>query len=161
MQKPAQPYAFALALQTHAIHAVVPVTGSDEWQAMTAKWPGWRPEPWRNARTALRIRSEGCGRKKASCSSPGKLLAFEEWNRLVKNACITGARHVVGGGEGKPSAIIGDAGADTLAGMRQPPMLNVAFYELSCRSPQQVLARDDRAARRQVPCRPASWSRKP
>ena len=36
MQEPAQPHTFTPALLTDAIHAVVPVAGADQWQAMCA-----------------------------------------------------------------------------------------------------------------------------
>src|SRR5271156_3924924 len=36
VQEPAEPYAFALAVLSHAVHAVVPVTGAHQRQAVTS-----------------------------------------------------------------------------------------------------------------------------
>jgi hypothetical protein len=61
----------------------------------------------------------------------------------------------MGGSVGEPRAVIGDPRAHPLPGMRQPPVLNVAFDELPRRCSQQVLARNLRSeAASAVP----SWS---
>ena len=67
--------------------------------------------------------------------------AFQERNHLVQDGGVAGRVDIMGGGVGEPRAVVGDPRAHALAGMRQPPVLNVAFDELPCRCAQQVLAR--------------------
>ena len=154
VQEPAEPDAFARALFADAVHAVVPVAGSHQRKPVAAE----RQAGVEGERAML----EQCrrpvgddGREEAVGLAGLQRLAFEERDRLVEDGEVGRDVDVMGDGEGQPRAIVGDAGAHALAGMRQPPMLNVAFDELAPRGAQQVLARQRRAARRPAPCRPA------
>ena len=92
----------------------------------------------------------GDGRSKEALGLAGlERLALEKRNCLVEDGDIRGGVDVVGDRERQPRAIVGDPGAHALAGMRQPPMLHVAFGELPRRRAQQMLARQQRLRRRE------------
>ena len=58
-------------------------------------------------------------------------LAFEKRNRLVQDREVTCRLQIVCDGVSQPYSIVSNARADALAERRQPPMLNIAFDELS------------------------------
>ncbi len=68
----------------------------------------------------------------------------EERDVLIQHRRIARAGNVGRRGEGQPDAIVGDARAHALPGVRQPPMLDIAFGKLPGRRAQQVLARGRR-----------------
>ena len=87
--------------------------------------------------------------------------ALEKRHDLVEHRGVAGGRDIGGGGEGEPDAIVGDPRAHALAGMRQPPMLDIAFDELPAGGAQQM-ARASRPGRAKVSAMPScNWSRKP
>src|SRR5665811_1358557 len=53
------------------------------------------------------------------------------------------------GGVGEPNAVVRYASAHALAGMRQPPVLDVALHELAARGSEQVLSSHRRPDRGQ------------
>ena len=67
-------------------------------------------------------------------------LAFQERDSLVEDGEVPGGVDVMGDRIGEPRTIVRDAGSHALTRMRQPPMLDIAFDELSRRGPQQMLA---------------------
>ena len=71
-------------------------------------------------------------------------LAFQEWDRFFQHRSVAGGADIVRDRVGEPRPVVGDARADALPRMRQPPMLYVAFEELPRSSTQQVLARQGR-----------------
>ena len=68
--------------------------------------------------------------------------AFEKRHHLIEDRQVAGDLDIVRCDVSQPTAIVGDARADTATGFRQPPMLHVAFEKLPASSPQQVLARE-------------------
>ena len=118
----------------------VPISGRP-WPPSARLWS--RPRAQCSNRVA--VSSETVGWKKLSCSPACQPLAFQERDHLVENGGIAGRVDIVGDRVGEPRAIVGDPRAHALAGMRQPPMLHVAFDELPRRRAQQVLARHGRA----------------
>ena len=84
----------------------------------------------RSARTATRSRPAAIGWKKASCSPGASGGPSRNGTLSSSTAASPGRRDIGGGGEGQPDAVVGDARAHALAGMRQPPMLHVALDEL-------------------------------
>ena len=84
--------------------------------------------------------SETVGLKKLSCSPGSERLAFEERDSFVEDSEVAGRLDVVGDGIGEPRTVVRDAGAHALTRMRQPPVLDIAFDELSRCSPQQMIA---------------------
>ena len=75
--------------------------------------------------------------------------SFEKRNRFVERELVLRGLDVLRDGIGEPGAVVGDAGAHALAGMRQPPMLHVALDELTGRRAQQMFARQIGASRDQ------------
>src|SRR5471032_1591239 len=69
---------------------------------------------------------------------------LQEWQLLVQHPLISRGFDIMCGDIGKPRLVVGYPGADTLAGFRQPPVLDVAFWKLPpCRA-QQMLAYQSR-----------------
>ena len=62
VQEEAQPHALALALDAHAVHAVVPVAGADQRQAVRAESRARAGWPARSAGTGVAVASERPGR---------------------------------------------------------------------------------------------------
>ena len=67
-------------------------------------------------------------------------LAFEERDSFIEDGEVAGSVDVMGDRIGEPRTIIRDAGSHALTRMRQPPMLDIAFDELSRSGAQQMLA---------------------
>ena len=76
-------------------------------------------------------------------------VALEKRRELVQHRDVAGRIDIVRGAPGEPDLVVGDTGAHALAGWRQPPMLHVAFDELTRRGAQQVLARECRLRQRE------------
>ncbi len=71
-------------------------------------------------------------------------MSFEEGDDLVENASIAGDLDVLGGREGKPEEIVGDAGPHAGAGLGVPPVLHVALAELTGSGYDDLLASNRR-----------------
>ena len=80
----------------------------------------------RSVRTAWRSRPRAMGWKKRR-ARPRAARPSRNGTISSSTAASPVTSHVVGGGEGQPDAIVGDARAHALAGMRQPPVLHVAL----------------------------------
>src|SRR5579872_7477079 len=74
-------------------------------------------------------------------------LTLQEGDGFVENGFVARNVDILADRISEPGAIIGDAGAHALAGMRQPPVLDVALDELPRRRAQQVRARHRRLRR--------------
>src|SRR5688572_21812597 len=74
-----------------------------------------------------------------------ELLAFEERHHLAEDGGVSGCLDIMGDGIGKPCSVVRNSCTHALAGMWQPPMLNIALDELPRRRPEQMLARHRRA----------------
>ena len=84
----------------------------------------------------------GNGRNgKALCLLFLQWFAFEEWNHLIEDRGVAGGADVMRGDEGKPEKIVTDPGPDAGARLWMPPVLDVAFHELSRGRAQNVVAR--------------------
>ena len=142
MEEPTEPDALALALFADAVHAVVPIARAHERQPMPAHRKTRDPARARNARTAWRGFSEIVGRKKLSVSPAAKTGPSRKGMDSSSTSLSWVASTILGDGIGQPSAVIGYSRAHPLARMRQPPMLNIAFDELSGGGPQKMLARE-------------------
>ena len=73
------------------------------------------------------------------------LIAFqhgpvEEWDLSVQDVYIAGGPDVLSDNVGQPQGVIGDPRADTRAARWMPPVLDIAFLELTARREQDVLA---------------------
>ena len=60
--------------------------------------------------------------------------AFEEVNRFIQHAHISGAPYIAAGRQGQPEIIIGAVCANASARGGMPPMLYVPFLELTTRT---------------------------
>ena len=129
MQEPREPDALALTLVADAVHAIVPVAGADQRQAMRA---GGKTEV-EAARAVLekRCRFVGLvGQEVEIVLAGANSGAVDERHLLVEDRGVTGGLYIVRCDRGEPRPVIGDARAHTLAGRRKPPMLDVALDEL-------------------------------
>ncbi|MNT46849.1 hypothetical protein D3C72_1835220 [compost metagenome] len=68
-------------------------------------------------------------------------LAFQERDHLVQHAGVIRAGDIAGCSERQPHAVVGNPGSHALPGMRQPPVLDVAFDKLPSGGAQQVPSR--------------------
>src|SRR5208283_2070193 len=59
---------------------------------------------------------------------------------FIEDSEVSGGLDVMGDGIGEPRAVVREAGSHPLARMRQPPMLDIAFDELSRSGAQEMLA---------------------
>jgi hypothetical protein len=157
IEEPAEPDALALALFADAVHAVVPVAGAHQRQAVrpTARLASSARAQCSNS-VPFRRPSAGrsCHARPGAQRCPSRNgIGFVQHGRVAGRAtyCAT---------VGEPGPIVGDPRAHALAGMRQPPVLHVALDELPPRRAQQVLARQIglRGGSAMPSC---NWSRKP
>src|SRR5690606_36475194 len=70
-----------------------------------------------------------------------KRWAVEERDDLVQDSGITRSIHVGRRRKCQPDAVVRNPRADALPRLRQPPMLNVAFAELSTGRTQEMASR--------------------
>ena len=148
MQHPTKPDAFALAACTDTVHAVVPIAAADQRQTVAAD----RQAGVQGA-GAMLVEAGGLvrgGRQEETVALAGlELRAGEKGRRLVEHGGVAGDLDVVRGRVGEPDAIVRYARANPLAGVRQPPVLDVTLDELAARRFQQVLSRHGWPDRRQ------------
>ena len=139
-----------------AIHAVVPVAGAHQRQAVRAE----REAVVERARAMLEQRRRFVGDRRAgsklSCSLGLQRLAVEERHLFVEHGRVARGVDIVRGGVGQPDAIVGDARAHALA--RMAAATNAARRLRRTAAPQR--AADARAsgpaATARAPCRPAA-----
>ena len=141
MQEPREPDALALAFFADAVHAVVPVAGPDQGQAVPAE----RQAPIERQRAMLEQRRGlfgYLGLEEAVGLASLQRRALEERNDFVEHARIARRLDILRDGEGEPGPVVRNARAHALPRMRQPPVLNVALDELPPRRAQKMLARE-------------------
>ena len=131
VQEPAEPDALALALASDAVHAVVPVAGAHQRQAVAADGEA----AVEGARAVLEERRALAPRRRArSTPRPGPARAAgPSRNGTLSSSSASSPRdlEVVRGGVGQPQQVVRDAGAGAAARRRMPPVLHVAFDELA------------------------------
>ena len=158
MQQPAQPDALAPALLAHPVHAVVPVAAADQRQAVGAD---------RQARVkragAMVVQAGGLVRDRwleeaVALARAQRMASRNGTSRRARR--IAGDVDIVRDGVGQPDAVVRDPGADALAGMRQPPVLDVAFenWRPAARNRCARVISGRNAANAMQSC---NWSRKP
>ena len=137
-QEPAQPHAFAAALMTDAIHAVVPIARSDERQPV-----GANGQSALDGADAVLVKGAALPRhlglaiilELAGCQG----RCFEERQPLIEQRDVAAAGQVMCDGKRKPQEVVRTAAAHAAARVGVPPMLDVAFDELASRTAQDVL----------------------
>ena len=139
-QEPRQPHALPLAPDTHEVHPVVPVPCPHQGQPL-----GSNSQPARDRAPAV-LKQCVVFPRDLRCGEGFALIVFqqrgvEEGNLRAQDVHIAGDPDVVSDDVGKPQEIIGDPRADTGAVRRMPPVLDIAFLELTARREQDVLSR--------------------
>ena len=150
LQEPSEPDALALAFLADAVHAVVPVAGTEQRQTVLS-----------DLQRVIEPPGAVLEQRGALLGDPGHeegvmLLgmqgaAFEKRNPFVEYRRIAGRLEVLADAVSEPDHVIADPGAHALAGRaggdgREPPMLHVAFGELARACAEQVLPREIRPA---------------
>ena len=146
-----------------AVHPVVPVAGSDQRHSVTRRSARW---PDRDHGAVL---EQGCGlvrnvrleeivmRPRLERQVPARNGTSLIQDRPRRPCTLDIPRDAIA----QPDPIVRDARPHALAGMRQPPVLHVAFGELPAGGAQQV-ARASCPGRANVRAMPScNWSRKP
>ena len=92
------------------------------------------------------LKQRGVFKHDLRCEERLVLIAFqrgpvEEGNLCVQDVHIAGDPHVLSDDVGQPQGVIGDPRADTRAARWMPPVLDIAFLELTARREQDVPAR--------------------
>ena len=154
-QEEAQPDALALAAHPHQIHAVVPVAGAHQRQAVRAEAQAVRDRAHAVLVEAGR-RGGASGQVVVGIVLRADRAAFEKVHGLVQHPGVAAARHVAAHRQRQPEVVVGAMRAHAAAGWRMPPVLDVALLELAARAQQQVLAQPRRARRGPAPSRPAA-----
>jgi hypothetical protein len=143
-EEPAQPHALSAAKMTDAVHAVVPVSGADQRQPVRSAGDG-------SVDGARAVLVQRAALRAGHRQSVRVELALREWGRLqerdalLEHLRVSAATEVVRGDERKPQEIVGATAANTLARGLVPPVLDVAFQELTPRRSQQMLAHEIRS----------------
>src|SRR3546814_607733 len=138
-QEPAQPRTLAPALFADAVHAVVPVAGTEQRQVVRTQ----RQAGVDGARAVFVQAGVGVGGGRPVVGFVHAWFefgSFDEGLARVEHRGVAGRVHVVAGNERQPQAVVGHARADALAARRQPPVLHIAFLELAPGRAQQLRA---------------------
>ena len=140
VQEKCEPDALALAAGADAIHAVVPVAGTDQRQAVFAA----QPESTFDRSHAVPVQALALRRAHRQVVV-GLLVgteqaAFDPGRGLVEDAEVAGDLHIATGRERQPQVVVGTVRAHAAIERRMPPVLHVAFGELMRGAQQQVLA---------------------
>ena len=137
--EPAEPHALAAAAVPDTVHAVVPVAGADQRQAVGA--PG---EPALDRANAVLVERRAFGRHLRLAvvfQLPRlELGCLQERHLHVQHGAITRGGHVMGPRVGQPQHVVGAPRAHAAARVRVPPVLHVAREELAGGAAEQVLA---------------------
>ena len=144
VQEPAEPDALALAAVRRRGSCRRSSRRCRSAAARARRPRGWHRGRARSARTACRRRPRpSAGR---SCRARRRCSSWPSRNGTTSSSTAASpvALDIVRDGVGEPHAVVGDARAHALAGMRQPPMLHVALDELPGRGAQQMRARQCR-----------------
>ncbi len=143
MQQPTQPDALAQSSLADAVHAVVPVATAHQRQAVPADLEAVVQRPGtvfvEGRRLSRELRLE-------EVFSFVRLQhgAAEERNDFGQYGRVGRRLHIVGRRVGEPDPVVRDASPHALAGVREPPMLDIAFGELPGRGPQQMGSQNSR-----------------
>ncbi len=123
-----------LPFLTDTVHAVVPIAASNQRQAMAAdRQTGVQGAGAMLVKVARPPRD---GRlEEAVALARRQHLARQKWHDFLEHVSVAGHLDVMRCGVGKPDAVVRDPRAHSLAGVRQPPVLNVVFDELAARGP--------------------------
>ena len=129
-QEKSEPHAFALAACADQVHAIVPVAGPHQGQAVLTV-----AKAMANRAHAMLVEARRlCGRFGQLVIRLFAVLqnsAIEEMTRFAKNARVTRGFDVAAGRQRQPQIVVGAAGAHALARGRVPPVLHVAFRKLA------------------------------
>ena len=82
-----------------------------------------------------------CAAEEGVVLARAQARAFEKRHDLIENRGVARAGDIGRGRKGEPDPIVRDARPHALSGMRQPPMLNVAFDELPGGGAQEMAPR--------------------
>src|SRR5262249_49475458 len=125
------------------VQAVIPVAGSNQGQTV---WSGL--ERVGNRPTAvLEDRANFERRRRHEVGFRLALLqnvALQEWYDLLEDRGVSSHPHVLRGYVGEPEQVVGDARSDARTGLGMPPMLDVAFPELTRGGRENLLASEVR-----------------
>ena len=139
VKKKGQPDAFAAAFFSDQVHAVIPIAGADQRQAVLAKFQAVLDRA--HAMLVERGRFLGAIRQIVirflfRHDRPG----VEKRNLFIEHAGIRDAGDVAAGDVGQPEIVVGKMRAHAAARRRMPPMLHIAFAELMRGGAEQMLA---------------------
>ena len=140
-QEKPQPDTFSFAVFAHHVHAIVPVAGADQWQAVRAG-----RESAFNGANAVLIQA------RRLLGSTGQIVirvvvgidqsAVEKVCGFVQHTGVAGTQHIAAGCQWQPQIIVRAMRTHTATRRRMPPMLHIALTELASRTQQQVLAHE-------------------
>ena len=149
VEEPGEPDALTRATHPDSVHAVVPIPGAYERQAVHTVLQALieRQRAVLEQRCAL-VRDRG--HEEYVVLLGPQYGALQERHLDVQYGRLAGALDVRRTGIGEPDPIISDAGAHALPGVAghhrgQPPVLDVALRELAGRRAQQLCAREGRS----------------
>ena len=139
IKEKAQPDAFPFAVFAHQVHAVIPVAGAHERQAVLTKSEG----PKDGSHTVV-IQTGRFLRPIGQIVIRVLLgvyrAALDEVDRLIQHAGVPGVQDVAARRQRQPEVIIGAMGPYAPAQGGVPPMLDISFRELAGGAQEQVLA---------------------
>ena len=143
VEEEAEPDALAPALVSNPVHAVVPVAGAHQRQAMLAE-----PQAVHDGAHAMVVEARRLLRL-AGQIVVGVVLAtdqtaVQEPGRLVEHPGVARGQDIAAGRQRQPEIVIRAAGADPATRGRMPPVLHVALEELAAGAAQQMLAHQGR-----------------
>ena len=153
-EEPGQPDRLAAAFVADPVHAVVPVAGAHQRQAVYAGRQALVDGAGAvlvHAR-ALLAGARGVVGILGAVGDPG---TDEEGHPLVEHRAVRADLHVVGRGIGQPEQVVREMRAHPGAARHVPPVLDVALGELARRIDEDLLAQ---ARRNQAPSQPAACS---
>ncbi len=139
VQEESQPNAFTFTVITHQIHAIVPVTGAHQRQAVFAQ-----PESSLNRSHTMLVQAGRLARPARKIIVRVVLgierAAFEEMNRLIQHPGVAGRQYIAARRQWQPKVIIRTMRAHAPARGGMPPMLDISLQELPACAQQQLLA---------------------
>src|SRR5690606_38604917 len=125
-----EPEARTLAADTDAVHAVVPVTAKDEWQAMFSGPLDRKIECLCRMLVKARRFLADFRLEEGIVFLRTQQRPLDERQLLVQERFVARRGHVLMRCMGKPYDVVRDPRADTGAVAGQPPMLDVALRKL-------------------------------
>ena len=156
VQEPAEPDALALALVADPVHAVVPVAGADQRQAVRADRQAAIERRARSARRACRAlaRSSAGSRRRPA---PARARALEERHGSSRMRCVAGDLDVVGDGVRQPEPVVGDPRAHAAARTADATSAARRLRRTGCAAARSRCSRaSSRSRDRRAPSRPAA-----